>query len=63
VPNGKLVGQVAAESQEHFGLVFEEGNALRDCVNDALSTLRENGTLARIEDEWITQRADAPVLE
>ncbi len=63
VPNGKLVGQVAAESQEYFGLVFEEGNSLRDCVNEALSTLRENGALARIEDEWITQRADAPVLE
>lgn len=63
VPNGKLVGQVAAESQEYFGLVFEEGNPLRDCVDDALSTLREDGTLARIEDEWITERADAPVLE
>ncbi len=63
IPNGTLVGQVAAESQEYFGLVFEEGNQLRDCVNEALATLRENGTLEQIEQEWITQRADAPVLE
>jgi polar amino acid transport system substrate-binding protein len=63
IPNGKLVGQVAAESQEYFGLVFEEGNQLRDCVNEALATLRESGTLEQIEQEWITQRADAPVLE
>jgi polar amino acid transport system substrate-binding protein len=63
IPNGKLVGQIAAESQEYFGLVFEEGNQLRDCVNEALATLRENGTLEQIEQEWITQRADAPVLE
>jgi polar amino acid transport system substrate-binding protein len=63
IPNGKLVGQVAAESQEYFGLVFEEGNQLRDCVNEALATLRENGTLEQIEQEWITQRADAPILE
>jgi polar amino acid transport system substrate-binding protein len=63
IPNGKLVGQVAAESQEYFGLVFQEGNQLRDCVNEALATLRESGTLEQIEQEWITQRADAPVLE
>jgi polar amino acid transport system substrate-binding protein len=63
VPNGKLVGQVAAESQEYFGLVFEEGNPLRDCVNEALASLREDGTLEQLEQEWITNRANAPVLE
>ncbi len=63
VPNGKIVGQVAAETQEHFGLVFEEGNPLRDCVNEALASLREDGTLDQIEQEWIADRANAPVLE
>jgi polar amino acid transport system substrate-binding protein len=63
VPNGKIVGQVAAESQEYFGLVFEEGNPLRDCVNEALATLRENGTLDQIEQEWLADKANAPVLE
>ncbi|MDQ4081729.1 MAG: transporter substrate-binding domain-containing protein [Actinomycetota bacterium] len=63
VPNGKLVGQVAAESQEYFGLVFEEGNPLRDCVNEALASLRDDGTLEQLEQEWITNRANARVLE
>jgi polar amino acid transport system substrate-binding protein len=62
VPNGKIVGQVPAETQEYFGLVFEEENSLRDCVNDALAALREDGTLDQIEQEWITDRANAPVL-
>lgn len=62
VPSGKIVGQVPAESQEYFGLVFEEGNSLRDCVNEALAALREDGTLDAIEQEWITDRANAPVL-
>lgn len=63
VPNGQIVGQVAAETQEYFGLVFEDGSPLRDCVNEALATLREDGTLAQIEQEWITDKANAPVLE
>jgi polar amino acid transport system substrate-binding protein len=63
VPKGKIVGQVAAESQEYFGLVFEEGNPLRDCVNEALASLREDGTLDAIEQEWLADKADAPVLE
>jgi polar amino acid transport system substrate-binding protein len=63
VPKGKIVGQVPAESQEYFGLVFEEGNPLRDCANDALAALREDGTLDSIEQEWLADKADAPVLE
>jgi polar amino acid transport system substrate-binding protein len=63
VPKGTIVGQVAAESQEYFGLVFEEGNPLRDCVNEALAALREDGTLDAIEQEWLADKADAPVLE
>jgi polar amino acid transport system substrate-binding protein len=62
VPKGKIVGQVPAETQEYFGLVFEEGNSLRDCVNEALAALREDGTLDQIEQEWITDKANAPVL-
>jgi polar amino acid transport system substrate-binding protein len=63
VPKGTIVGQVAAETQEYFGLVFEEGNPLRDCVNEALAAMREDGTLDAIEQEWLADKADAPVLE
>ena len=38
VKNGKVQGQFPSTgSQEHFGMLFQEGNTLRDCVNEALA--------------------------
>ena len=38
VKNGKVVGQFPSTGgQEHFGMLFQEGNTLRDCVNEALA--------------------------
>jgi polar amino acid transport system substrate-binding protein len=62
VPNATAVGRLPAEGQEYFGLVFEEGNPLRDCVNEAIATLREAGTLDEAAQEWIEGSAP-PVLE
>jgi polar amino acid transport system substrate-binding protein len=62
VPNGTAVGRLPAEGQEYFGLVFEQGNPLRDCVNEAIATLRESGRLDELEQEWIEGQAP-PVLE
>ncbi len=42
----------AAEPDE-FGLLFADGSSLRSCVNEALATLRSNGTLDALEDEWL----------
>ena len=62
--NGTIVGQFpTVGQQEYFGMVFEEGNPLRDCVNQALNTLREDGTLDSIQQEWLADKTDAPVLE
>jgi len=65
VKNGTVVGQFpsAGGEQEHFGMLFEEGNPLRDCVNDALSKLKDDGTLEQIQQEWLSEKASAPVLE
>jgi polar amino acid transport system substrate-binding protein len=65
VKNGKVVGQFpsAEGEQEHFGMLFEEGNPLRDCVNDALAELRDDGTLEQIQQEWLSEKTSAPVLE
>jgi polar amino acid transport system substrate-binding protein len=64
VPNGKIVGQFpSVGGQEYFGMVFEEGNSLRDCVNEALATLGEDGTLDDIQQEWLADKTNAPVLE
>jgi polar amino acid transport system substrate-binding protein len=61
-PNATTVGRLPAEGQEYFGLVFEEGNPLRDCVNEAIASLREAGTLDEIAQEWIEGSAP-PILE
>jgi polar amino acid transport system substrate-binding protein len=66
VKNGKVVGQFATEGggeQEHFGMLFEEGNPLRDCVNQALTELRDEGTLEEIQQEWLSEKTSAPVLD
>jgi polar amino acid transport system substrate-binding protein len=44
-------------------MLFEEGNPLRDCVNEALAELEAGGTLDRLQQEWLSDKASAPVLE
>jgi polar amino acid transport system substrate-binding protein len=62
VPNGRILGQFpTVGTPEHFGMVFEKGNSLDRCVNDALSQLHTDGTLKRLEAKWL--QADAPVLK
>jgi polar amino acid transport system substrate-binding protein len=64
IPNGTIVGQFpAVGQQEHFGMVFEKGNPLVGCVNQALQSLRDDGTLADIQQEWLADNASAPVLK
>jgi polar amino acid transport system substrate-binding protein len=61
VPNAKVVGRLPA-GEEYFGLVFEEGNPLRDCANEAIAALDSDGTIAQLQEEWINASAP-PVLE
>ena len=61
VPSGKIVGRLPA-GEEYLGFVFEEGNPLRDCVNEAIATLQADGTIEQFQEEWINASAP-PVLE
>jgi len=47
------------EDGEQFGMLFEEGNPLRDCVNEALANI----DLEAIQQEWLSDVVDAPVIE
>jgi polar amino acid transport system substrate-binding protein len=61
--NSKIVGQFpAAGEQERFGMVFEKGSSLVDCVNQALASLKDSGRLDEIQQEWLSDKASAPVL-
>ena len=64
IPGSAVVGQFPTQDQnEQFGLLFEQGNPLVECVNEAIAALKEDGTLDQIQDEWLSQAVDAPVLE
>ena len=64
VPNGTIVGQFpAAGQQEQFGLVMGKDSPLKPCVDRAVTALRDDGTLDSIQQEWLADKANAPVLE
>jgi polar amino acid transport system substrate-binding protein len=63
VANAKVRQFPAVPGGEHFGMVFAKGNGLTACVNTALSKLKANGTLARIQQTWLAKATGAPVLK
>jgi len=64
VPSGTIVGQFPdAGEQEQFGLVLAKDSPLTDCVSEAVTALRDDGTLDEIQQEWLADKANAPVLQ
>ena len=62
VDDGVVVGSFESETQEYFGMVFESGNPLVECVNLALQELKADGTLDELEQQWLADKTNAPVL-
>jgi polar amino acid transport system substrate-binding protein len=64
IPEAKIVGQLAGgDAPEQFGLVLDKGSALTSCVSRAVDSLRADGTLGKLEQEWLADVAGAPVLK
>ncbi len=65
IPKSTIVGQFQPTTgeQEQFGLLFQKGNPLVACVNEALAALTDDGTLAQLEQEWLSDVVDVPVLQ
>ncbi len=66
VEGGAILGQFPAERSQNpdqFGLLLEDGNPLKECVDAAIATLTENGTLAALEAEWLADATGVPVIE
>jgi polar amino acid transport system substrate-binding protein len=64
--DGVILGQFPAErsqSPDEFGLLFEEGNPLKACVDTALEALKSSGRLAELEAEWLSKITGVPVIE
>lgn len=58
--NGVIGGVLPAESDEGFGLLFTQGSELLTCVNQALQTLEDNGTLDTLVEQWLQGGGDIP---
>ncbi|TXS45429.1 amino acid ABC transporter substrate-binding protein [Streptomyces sp. uw30] len=65
VTDATIVGQFENQgaAPEQFGLVLDKGSALTSCVTDAVDALREDGTLDKLEQQWLSDAVDAPVLK
>jgi polar amino acid transport system substrate-binding protein len=65
VTDAKVVGQFENQggTPEQFGLVLDKGSGLTSCVTSAVDALREDGTLAKTEQRWLSEAVDAPVLK
>src|SRR5262245_8126861 len=63
VENGTILGQFAATSGEHFGMVLPKGSGLTSCVDKAIAALKANGTLQRIQQQWLAKATGAPILK
>lgn len=65
VTDATIVGQFENRggTPEQFGLVLDKGSALTSCVTGAVDTLRKDGTLAELEQRWLSDAVDAPVLK
>jgi len=62
--NGLIVGQLpTAAKGDEFGLVLDKGSKLTATVTAAVDALRADGTLAKLEEKWLTTSAGAPVLK
>ena len=64
VPNGLIVGQIAGSDQADsgFGLLLKKDSPITACVNKAVKTITDNGSLAAITEKWLGATAGAPVL-
>jgi polar amino acid transport system substrate-binding protein len=60
--NGVIAGILPSEIEEGFGMLFTEGSELTPCVNAALQTLKDNGTMDALVAEWLQASGDIPTI-
>lgn len=60
---GVIVGQLpsATGKPEQFGAVLKKGSSLTSCISKAVDALRQDGTLTKLSQKWLTGQG-APKL-
>lgn len=63
--DGFIVGQLPSgtDKPEQFGIVLDKGSKLTSCVSGAVDALRGDGTLAKLQQQWLAEAGSAPVLK
>ena len=64
--NGTIVGQIEQPEDadaEYFSAVLPKDSPLTDCVNQAIAAMQSDGRLDAITQEWLSDKANAPVLQ
>ncbi|MDA2889505.1 ABC transporter substrate-binding protein [Mycolicibacterium sp. BiH015] len=65
---GVMIGQLPDDGGpdqsgvEQFGIVLDHGSSLTRCVSWAVDSLRDDGTLALLQQRWLADAGRAPVL-
>lgn len=63
-PEATVVGQFAESAQvDQMGIVLELDSPLTECVDHAIASIKANGTLDAIYEEWITTGEEIPFFE
>ncbi len=65
IENSAVIGQFPADAggtNDQFGIVLEKDSPLTSCVDEAITTLTENGDLEAITQEWLSDFTGAPVI-
>jgi polar amino acid transport system substrate-binding protein len=65
IPKSTIVGEFQPETgeQEEFGMLFEKGSGLVPCVSEALAALTADGTIDQLQQQWLSDVVDVPVLQ
>lgn len=66
IEGSKVIGQFAPDASDNpdqFGMLMEEGSALKACVDDAIAALTESGAMAQIEAKWLQDTTGVPLIK
>lgn len=60
----KLVGQFEPRTgeSEEFGLLLDKDSKLTPCVSAAVDALKDDGTLEKLQQQWLSDAVDVPEL-
>ena len=57
-----MLPRTESDAEGGMGMLFTDGNPARDCVNTALQTLTDDGTLAELDEEWMQSGGEIPEI-